>query len=72
MRAEYMPPERQSDPNVQDPHLLAQCRANPDVFWVQHHNGIFRSTDGAASISDAVAKTRDRMRCATKRAGIRR
>jgi photosystem II stability/assembly factor-like uncharacterized protein len=52
MRAEYMPPERQSDPNVQDPHLLAQCRANPDVFWVQHHNGIFRSTDGAASWSE--------------------
>ena len=49
MRAEYMPPERQVEPNVQDPHLLAQCRANPEVLWVQHHNGIFRSTDGAAS-----------------------
>jgi hypothetical protein len=42
MRAEFMPPERQFDPNIQDPHLLAQCRANPDVLWVQHHNGIFR------------------------------
>jgi hypothetical protein len=49
MRAEYMPPERQFEPNVQDPHMLAQCRANPDVLWVQHHNGIFKSTDGAAS-----------------------
>jgi photosystem II stability/assembly factor-like uncharacterized protein len=49
LRAEFMPPERQFDPNVQDVHLLAQCRSNPDVLWVQHHNGIFRSTDGAAS-----------------------
>lgn len=49
MRAEFMPPERQFDVNVQDPHLVAQCAAHPDVLWVQHHNGIFRSTDGAAS-----------------------
>lgn len=49
MRAEFMPPERQFDPNVQDPHLVVQCRANPDVLWVQHHNGIFRSTDAGAS-----------------------
>jgi hypothetical protein len=49
MRAEFMPPERQYDPNVQDPHMLVQCRAQPDTMWVQHHNGIFRSTDAAAS-----------------------
>jgi photosystem II stability/assembly factor-like uncharacterized protein len=49
MRAEYMPPERQFEPNVQDPHMVVQCLANPDVLWAQHHNGIFRSTDGAAS-----------------------
>jgi len=52
LRAEYMPPERQFDPNIQDPHLLAQCAANPDVLWVQHHNGMFRSTDGAVSWSE--------------------
>lgn len=45
MRAEYMPPDRAGDPNVQDPHRLVQCRANPDALWTQHHNGIFRSTD---------------------------
>jgi hypothetical protein len=30
---------------------IALCSAadNPEMFWVQHHNGIFRSTDGAAS-----------------------
>jgi photosystem II stability/assembly factor-like uncharacterized protein len=49
MRAEFMPPERQFEENAQDPHMVVQCRANPDTLWVQHHNGIFRSTDGAQS-----------------------
>jgi hypothetical protein len=49
MRAAYMPPERQFDPGIQDPHRLVQCPARPEVFWAQHHNGVFRSTDGAAS-----------------------
>ncbi len=52
LRAEFMPPERQFDPNIQDAHLLVQCPANPDVMWVQHHNGIFRSTDAASSWSE--------------------
>ncbi|MCI0380452.1 MAG: hypothetical protein L0215_22940 [Gemmataceae bacterium] len=47
MRAAYMPPEKQFDPNIQDPHAMVQCPARPDVYWVQHHNGIFRTTDGA-------------------------
>src|SRR4051812_33476014 len=46
MRAEYMPPEMAYDPNIQDPHRLAQCPAAPEALWVQHHNGIFRSRDG--------------------------
>ncbi len=49
MRAEYMPPERAYDPNIQDPHIMVASREHPDALWVQHHNGIFRSTDGAAS-----------------------
>ena len=49
MRAEYMPPEQQFEPNAQDVHMLAQCLTAPEVLWVQHHNGIFRSTDGAGS-----------------------
>jgi hypothetical protein len=52
LRAEFMPPERQFDPNVQDPHLVAQCRSNPDALWIQHHNGIFKSTDAAATWSE--------------------
>lgn len=47
MRAAYMPPERAEDPAAQDPHLIAQCKAEPDVLWCQHHNGIWRSDDGA-------------------------
>jgi hypothetical protein len=43
MRAEYMPPERQRDPNVQDPHRVMHCRAQPESLWAQHHNGVFRT-----------------------------
>ncbi|HEY0713749.1 MAG TPA: exo-alpha-sialidase [Polyangia bacterium] len=49
MRAAFMPPDQADDPNIQDPHCIAACKAAPDVLWTQHHNGIFRSTDGAAS-----------------------
>ncbi|HDR9159437.1 TPA: exo-alpha-sialidase [Burkholderia vietnamiensis] len=48
MEADYMPPERRGEPNVQDPHRVVQCAAAPDVLWTQHHCAIFRSTDGAA------------------------
>lgn len=54
MRAEFMPPERQFEPNIQDPHQLVHCRQAPDVMWVQHHNGIFRSVDGAATWQEIV------------------
>jgi hypothetical protein len=47
MFAEYMPPELKFEKSVQDPHLMTQCRSAPDCLWVQHHNGVFRSTDGA-------------------------
>lgn len=49
MRASYMPPERAEDPAIQDPHRVARCHTAPDVLWCQHHNGIWRSTDNAAS-----------------------
>jgi hypothetical protein len=49
MWAAYMPPERKFDPNIQDPHCVVQCRDQPDYFWAQHHNGVFRSTDNAAT-----------------------
>jgi photosystem II stability/assembly factor-like uncharacterized protein len=46
MRAAFMPPEQQFDPDIQDAHRMVQCAANPDRLWVQHHNGIFRSDNG--------------------------
>jgi len=49
MWAAYMPPERKHDQSIQDPHRMVQCGADPEVLWVQHHNGVFRSTNGAAS-----------------------
>ncbi len=49
LRAEYVPPEDAGNPLTQDVHALAQCRAAPDVLWIQHHNGQFRSTDGGAT-----------------------
>jgi hypothetical protein len=49
MRAAYFPPEKQFDPTIQDPHRMVQCANDTNTMWVQHHNGIFRSVDGAAS-----------------------
>lgn len=49
MRAAYMPPEAAGDENVQDPHHIVRCAAEPDKLWCQHHNGIWRSVDNAAS-----------------------
>jgi len=47
MRAEFMPPDKQFDPTIQDPHRMVQCSAAPDHLWVQHHNGIFYSNDNS-------------------------
>ncbi len=46
LRNEYMPPEEAGNPNAQDVHRLVQCPSQPDALWIQHHNGIFRSTNG--------------------------
>jgi len=52
MYAEYMPPERREDPTIQDPHRIVQCAADPDTMWVQHHNGVFRTSDGGSTWQD--------------------
>jgi hypothetical protein len=46
MFADFMPPERKYDQTIQDPHRVVQCPGAPDHLWTQHHNGVFRSTDG--------------------------
>ncbi len=52
MFADYMPPELRGNPNIQDPHRMVQCAGSPDCLWVQHHNGVFRSVDGASTWTD--------------------
>ncbi len=54
MYAAFMPPERKYEQQIQDPHRLVQCPARPEVMWVQHHNGVFRTTDGAKSWHDVA------------------
>lgn len=46
MGADYLPPEQADDENQQDPHRMVRCPAAPDTLWVQHHCGIWKSTDG--------------------------
>jgi len=55
MYAEYMPPERRHDPNLQDVHHLAMSPVAPEVIWAQHHNGVFRSADGGARWEEVTA-----------------
>lgn len=55
MYAEYYPPPRNNAPEVQDVHRLVQCGAAPDTLWVQHHNGVFRSTDAARSWQEVTS-----------------
>ena len=45
MIATYLPPEQAGALEAQDPHRVARCEAAPDTMWMQHHCGIFRSTD---------------------------
>ncbi|MCB2059939.1 MAG: hypothetical protein KDE21_05490 [Novosphingobium sp.] len=49
LRAAFLPPDMQYDEIMQDPHLMVQCASAPDSYWIQHHNGIFRSTDNLGS-----------------------
>lgn len=49
MVADFLPPEIAGDPEQQDPHLIANCAAAPNVFWTQHHCGIFRTTNDCES-----------------------
>ena len=46
MKADYLPAESVDNGNTQDPHCMVQCAAQPDLLWVQHHCGIYRSANG--------------------------
>lgn len=45
LKAPYVPPELADDPNTQDPHRVSVCASAPDVMWLQHHEGQYRSVD---------------------------
>lgn len=50
LRADFLP-----DPNAElghDPHLLVQCRDQPDKLWQQNHCGVFRSVDAGLTWTD--------------------
>jgi hypothetical protein len=47
--APYVPPEQSVDSAIQDPHRVARCSGAPDVMWMQHHAGMYRSTDAGAN-----------------------
>lgn len=47
--ATYLPPELAGDKATQDPHRVVRCAVAPDTLWMQHHCGIFRSTDAGAN-----------------------
>ncbi|MCB2106431.1 MAG: hypothetical protein KDE14_01965 [Rhodobacteraceae bacterium] len=49
MWAAYVPPGAKDDPAVQDVHMIVQSPTNPDIYWCQHHNAMFRSTDASKS-----------------------
>jgi len=55
MYAEYMPPEQRNNPITQDVHRLVACPSAPDCLWAQHHNALFRSTNGGKSWEDVSA-----------------
>lgn len=57
LRAAYMPPDMAYDEVMQDAHLMVQCAASPDNYWIQHHNGIFRSIDNLTSWQEIVPET---------------
>jgi hypothetical protein len=44
--ADYLPPEQTAQLNQQDPHRLVQCATSPEVQWIQHHAGQYRSSSG--------------------------
>lgn len=44
--ADYMPEELKHDSVTQDPHRMVMCPSQPNKLWIQHHNGIFRSSNG--------------------------
>lgn len=52
LRQDYVPPDLAYAKDTQDAHRLAFSAADPEVMWVQHHNGVFHSTDGGQTFRE--------------------
>lgn len=52
----HVPPEEAEAPENQDPHMVVQSPSNPDVFWCQHHMGIWRSDNDLVSWTELHAE----------------
>jgi photosystem II stability/assembly factor-like uncharacterized protein len=52
LRNAYLPPEQAHDQVQQDVHRLVACAGDPRRMWIQHHNGIFRSDDEGATVTE--------------------
>jgi hypothetical protein len=48
--ADFLPPEQSGNLNQQDPHRLVMCASSPDVIWIQHHGGQYRSADSGQTL----------------------
>ncbi len=57
LRADYVPPDLAFEVDRQDPHRIVQCPAQPDHWWMQHHNGIWKSTDNCSSWTEVTDVT---------------
>lgn len=55
LRSDYTPPDQAQDPVTQDVHMMVQSQTSPGTYWIQHHNGIFRSTDDLGSWQELKA-----------------
>ncbi len=56
MRAAYMPPDQAMNPKIQDPHRVVSCASSPERLWIQHHNGIFKSSDGGQTCEEVFCE----------------
>jgi len=55
MWAAYVPPARKHEESIQDPHRIVQCPTAAEHFWAQHHNGVFRTTNGCTDWEEVTA-----------------
>jgi photosystem II stability/assembly factor-like uncharacterized protein len=56
MKFDDGPSAELESPDGQDPHMMVQSLSEPEKFWVQHHAGIFKSTNGAKKWTRVKAK----------------